>query len=104
MSRSTEPQSTTIDPMPPASPLPAGDPHRVITGPDGAVEVIVSLAEYQQLKAEREELHRLRREDERRTAIAVQFREGIAQYEADPTSFRTLTREDLQREDLFDRP
>ncbi|MEV6556121.1 hypothetical protein AB0M22_10430 [Nocardia sp. NPDC051756] len=89
--------------MPPASPLPAGDPHRVITGPDGVVEVIVSLSEYQQLKAEREELRRLR-EQESRSLIAAQFHEGMAQYAADPASFRTLTREDLQREDLFDRP
>ncbi|MFD6158582.1 hypothetical protein ACFWF7_41850 [Nocardia sp. NPDC060256] len=75
----------------------------MITGPDGAVEVIVSLSEYQQLKAEREEL-RVLREAENRNLIAAQFREGMAQYAADPASFRTLTREDLQREDIFDRP
>ncbi|WP_433198784.1 hypothetical protein ACQP1G_04925 [Nocardia sp. CA-107356] len=89
--------------MPPASPLPAGDPHRVITGPDGVVEVIVSLSEYQQLKAEREELRRLRAA-QRRTAAAAQIREGMAQFAADPAAFRTLTREELQRDDVFDRP
>ncbi|QIS23724.1 hypothetical protein [Nocardia terpenica] len=89
--------------MPPASPLPAGDPHRVITGPDGAVDVIVSLSEYQQLKAAREELDRLRAEHTRRQ-VAEQVRDGMAQFEADPASFRTLTREDLLRDDVFDRP
>ncbi|WP_433524653.1 hypothetical protein ACQPZ2_06020 [Nocardia pseudovaccinii] len=89
--------------MPPASPLPAGDPHRVITGPDGVVEVIVSLSEYQQLKAEREELRRLRAE-QRRTEVAAQICDGMAQFAADPGTFRTLTREDLQRDDIFDRP
>ncbi|WP_141717418.1 hypothetical protein [Nocardia altamirensis] len=89
--------------MPPASPLPAGDPHRVITGPDGVVEVIVSLSEYQQLKAERAELRRLQ-ETEGRNLIAAQMREGMAQYAADPSAFRTLTREDLEQEDVFDRP
>jgi PHD/YefM family antitoxin component YafN of YafNO toxin-antitoxin module len=75
----------------------------VITGPDGVVEVIVSLSEYQQLKAEREELQRLRKE-EARNEIAAQMREGLAQYLADPSTARTLTREDLLREDVFDRP
>ncbi len=89
--------------MPPASPLPAGDPHRVITGPDGVVEVIVSLSEYQQLKKAREELRRLR-EERTRSAIAAQMREGVVQFEADPDAFRTLTREDLLRTDIFDRP
>lgn len=89
--------------MPPASPLPAGGPHRVITGPDGDVEVIVSLREYQQLKAARDELRRLR-EAQDREGVAAQLREGIAQYTTDPDSFRTLTREDLQREDIFERP
>ncbi|MGO4649116.1 hypothetical protein AB4305_29845 [Nocardia sp. 2YAB30] len=89
--------------MPPASPLPAGDPHRVITGPDGAVEVIVSLREYQQLKAAREELRRLRGPQDR-DLIAEQLREGKAQFATNPEAFRTLTREDLQREDIFDRP
>lgn len=89
--------------MPPAYPLPAGDPHRVITGPDGVVEVIVSLSEYQQLEAEREELRKLR-EQGRRAAVTAQFREGMAQFDADPDSFRTLTRADLLRDDIFDRP
>ncbi|WP_039800579.1 hypothetical protein [Nocardia araoensis] len=89
--------------MPPASPLPAGDPHRVITGPDGVVEVIVSLAEYQQLEKAREELRRLR-EEQTRGAIAAQMREGVAQYKANPDAFRTLTREELLRTDVFDRP
>ncbi|BDT96020.1 hypothetical protein IFM12275_59960 [Nocardia sputorum] len=89
--------------MPPASPLPAGDPHRVITGPDGVVEVIVSLSEYQQLQKAREELRRLRQELTR-SAIAAQMREGVAQFEADPDAFRTLTPDDLLRTDVFDRP
>ncbi|MFI5719831.1 hypothetical protein [Nocardia sp. NPDC051750] len=89
--------------MPPASPLPAGDPHRVITGPDGAVDVIVSLSEYQQLKQAREDLRRLRAE-QRRSEIATQMRAGLTEFETDPAAFRTLTRADLLREDLFDRP
>lgn len=34
--------------------------------------------------------------------IAAQLREGMAQFAADPTAFRTLTRADLKREDVFD--
>ncbi|WP_330233160.1 hypothetical protein OHA40_12195 [Nocardia sp. NBC_00508] len=67
------------------------------------VEVIVSLREYQQLKAAREELRRLR-ESQGRNRIAEQMREGMAQFATNPAAFRTLTREDLQREDIFDRP
>ncbi|MEU7215313.1 hypothetical protein [Nocardia iowensis] len=63
----------------------------------------MSLSEYQQLKAEREELRRLQ-ETEAKNLIAAQLREGMAQFAADPAAFRTLTREDLQREDIFDRP
>ncbi|MFI9510577.1 hypothetical protein [Nocardia sp. NPDC052566] len=75
----------------------------MITGPDGEVEVIVSLREYQQLKAAREELRRLR-EPRGRDHIAAQLREGMAYYATKPEAFRTLTREDLQQEDIFDRP
>ncbi|WP_159848338.1 hypothetical protein [Nocardia sp. CY41] len=75
----------------------------MITGPEGVVEVIVSLNEYQQLEKAREELRHLRRE-RTRSAIAAQMRDGIAQFEADPDAFRTLTREDLLRPDVFDRP
>ncbi len=39
-----------------------------------------------------------------RATIAAHMREGLAQFSADPNNFRTLTREELLREDIFDRP
>ncbi|MEU4344751.1 hypothetical protein AB0H00_26400 [Nocardia sp. NPDC023852] len=61
----------------------------MITGPDGAVEVIVSLQEYQQLEAAREELHRLRG-PRGRGLIAEQLRKGMAQFATNPEAFRRV--------------